>query len=543
MTDQDVFDVNDSAKRCPVMHGPHAAHTAMGSTANQHWWPNQLNLKMLHQNSPKADPMGEDFDYAEEFKTLDLEAVKQDLDRADDRLAGLVARRLRPLRPVLHPHGLAQRRHLPHRRRSRRRRSTARSASHRSTAGRTTCNLDKARRLLWPIKQKYGRKLSWADLHDPDRQRRAGVDGLQDLRLRRRPRGRLGARGGHLLGPRDRPGSATSATPATASSTNPLGAVQMGLIYVNPEGPNGNPDPLASARDIRETFARMAMNDEETVALIAGGHTFGKAHGAADPDELRRSRARGRTDRAAGSRLEEQLRHRQGRRHDHQRSRGCVDPHPDHVGQQLLRHAVRLRMGADTQPGRRAAVDPQESGGRGHRARCPRSVEDTRPDDVHCGHGHEDGPRLRTDLEALPREPRRVRRRLRPGVVQADPPRHGPHRPVPRPGGPRRGADLAGSGPRGRPRADRRGRHRRAQGEGPGVRTEHFRAGVDRMGFGLDVPQQRQARRRQRCPHSPRSAERLGGQQPARAAQDSGRPSKGSEQTSTARARRCRWPT
>ena len=226
--------------------------------------------------------MGEAFDYAKEFKSLDLNAVIKDLRASDDGLAAVVAGRLRPLRCRLfirmawHSAG------------------TYRIADGRGGAGAgqqrfaplnswpDNANLDKARRLLWPIKQKYGRKISWADLMILAGNVALELDGLQDVRFRRRPRRCLGAR-------RDSTGvlRATWLGDERYSGErelqNPLGAVQMGLIYVNPEGPNGNPDPVAAAKDIRETFFRMAMNDEETVALIAGGHTFGKTHGAGDP--------------------------------------------------------------------------------------------------------------------------------------------------------------------------------------------------------------------------------------------------------------------
>ena len=271
-----------SESKCPVLGGSHA-HTAIGTASNQHWWPNQLNLKVLHQNSSLSDPMGQEFNYAEEFKTLDLDALQQDIDAlmttsqdwwpADYGHYGPLF-----IRMAWHSAG------------------TYRIADGRGGGASGTQrfaplnswpdngNLDKARRLLWPIKQKYGRKISWADLMIL-----AGNRALESMGFKT-----LGFAGGRedvwepeediYWGPEDT-WLGDERYSGDRELENPLGAVQMGLIYVNPEGPNGNPDPLAAARDIRETFARMAMNDEETVALIAGGHTFGKTHGAADADE------------------------------------------------------------------------------------------------------------------------------------------------------------------------------------------------------------------------------------------------------------------
>ncbi|MEO7430017.1 MAG: catalase/peroxidase HPI [Acidimicrobiales bacterium] len=264
------------------MHGPHAAHTAVGSTANEHWWPNQLSLKMLNQNSPRVDPMGEDFDYAAEFKTLDLAAVKRDLTElmtssqdwwpADYGHYGPLF-----IRMAWHSAGTY---------RIKDGRGGASTGTQRFAPLNSwpdNGNLDKARALLLPIKQKYGRKLSWADLMVL-----TGNVALESMGFKT-----FGFGGGRAdvwepeediyWGP-ETEWLGDDRYHGDRELEEPLGAVQMGLIYVNPEGPNGNPDPLGSARDIRETFARMAMNDEETVALIAGGHTFGKAHGAGDPD-------------------------------------------------------------------------------------------------------------------------------------------------------------------------------------------------------------------------------------------------------------------
>ncbi len=268
--------------KCPVLGGPHR-HTAVGATANQHWWPNQLNLKILHQNSPLSDPMGKDFNYAEEFKTLDLDALKKDINDlmttsqewwpADYGHYGPLF-----IRMAWHSAGT----YRIHDGRGGAASGTLRFAPLNSWPD--NVSLDKARMLLWPIKQKYGRKISWADLMIF-----TGNCALESMGFKT-----LGFAGGRedvwepeediYWGP-ETTWLGDERYTGDRELENPLGAVQMGLIYVNPEGPNGTPDPLAAARDIRETFGRMAMNDEETVALIAGGHAFGKAHGAADADK------------------------------------------------------------------------------------------------------------------------------------------------------------------------------------------------------------------------------------------------------------------
>ena len=266
--------------KCPFS-GNQLTHTTAGAKGNNDWWPEQLNLGILHQQSSLSNPMGEEFDYAKEFKTLDLDAVVKDLRKlmtdsqewwpADFGHYGPFF-----IRMAWHSAGT----YRIHDGRGGGGRGAQRFAPLNSWPD--NVSLDKARRLIWPIKQKYGRKLSWADLIIL-----TGNVALESMGFKT-----FGFGGGRAdiwepeediyWGPETK-WLGDERYKGDRELENPLGAVQMGLIYVNPEGPNGNPDPIAAARDIRETFARMAMNDEETVALIAGGHTFGKTHGAADP--------------------------------------------------------------------------------------------------------------------------------------------------------------------------------------------------------------------------------------------------------------------
>jgi len=265
--------------KCPVMHGSLTSNSGEG-TSNREWWPNQLNLRILHQNSALSDPMGLGFDYAEAFKKLDLAEVKKDLfalmtDSKEWWPADFGHYGPFFIRMAWHSAGTY---------RTGDGRGGATSGTQRFAPLNSwpdNVNLDKARRLLWPIKQKYGNRLSWADLMIL-----TGNCALESMGFKT-----FGFAGGRadvwepeedIYWGAERTWLDDKRYSGDRDLENPLAAVQMGLIYVNPEGPNGNPDPLASARDIRETFARMAMNDEETVALIAGGHTFGKTHGAGD---------------------------------------------------------------------------------------------------------------------------------------------------------------------------------------------------------------------------------------------------------------------
>ena len=352
--------------------------------------------------------------------------------------------------------------------------------------------------------------------HGPRRQRRARVDGLRDLRLRRRAPRRLGARRGRLLGPR----AGVARRRALHRRPRPRGSPRRrpdGPHLRQPGGPERQPGP--ARRGARHPRDVRPHGDERRGDRRP--HR-GRAHVRQDarrgrPRRVRRRRARGRPAGAAGPRLAQLLPHRQGRGRDHERDRGDLDDHADAVVQQLLRQPVRLRMGADEEPGRRQPVAAEGRRRRGHRPAARRGRADAHPDDADDRPLAALRPRLRADLQALPREPGRARGRVRAGLVQADAPRHGADRPLPRPGGAERGAAVAGPGPEGDARA-RRGRgDRRPEGADPRVGTVGVRARQGGVGVGVDVPRQRQARRRQRGAHPPRAAERLGGQRPGRA--------------------------
>ena len=419
----DALQINDSEQGCPVMHGPNSGHTAVGSTANEHWWPNQLNLRMLHQNSPASSPLDEDFDYAEAFKSLDYAALKSDLtalmtDSQDWWPADYGHYGPFFIRMAWHSAG------------------TYRIEDGRGGGGNGTQrfaplnswpdngNLDKARRLLQPIKQKYGSKISWADL-----MLLAGNVAMESMGLKT-----FGFAGGRAdvwapeediywgpetewLGDKRYSGDRAAREPARRRPDGPH--------LRQPRRPQRQPRPAGVGsrhpRDVRP------HGDERRRDRGAGRR---RPHVRQDArrrrPEPRGPRARGRPDRADGPRLEEQLRHRRGRRHHHQRYRGRLDAHTDHVGQLATSTRCSATTGSSPRARRSQAVEAVEPRGTGHRARRPRPVTPSRAHDDHRRHGAAHGSDLRADLASLPREPRGARRRLRPSLVQVAPPRHGP---------------------------------------------------------------------------------------------------------------------
>ena len=459
---------------------------------------------MLHQHSSLSNPLGEDFDYRTEFEELDVEALKRDLVElmtssqdwwpADfGHYGGLF------IRMSWHAAG------------------TYRVADGRGGGGQgaqrfaplnswpDNANLDKARRLLWPIKQKYGQKISWADLLVF-----AGNVAMESMGFET-----FGFGFGRediwepeeiFWGPEDT-WLGDERYSGERELAGPLGAVQMGLIYVNPEGPNGDPDPVAAARDIRETFARMAMNDEETVALIAGGHTFGKTHGAGPADHV------GPEPEAAP--IEQQ-------------GLGWTSGYGSGKGRDTITSGLEVTwtstptrwsngffenlFGHEWELTESPAGAKQWQAKNGGAATIPDPADGSLarpPDDAHDRSRAPLRPGVRADLAPVPRAPGRVRRGVREGLVQAAPPRHGTAAALPRAVGPRAAA-LAGPGARGRSRADRRGGRRGAQADDPRLGDLDLAAGRDRVvGSGV-VPRHRQARRRERRAPPPRTAEGLG---------------------------------
>ncbi len=387
--------------KCPFSGGA-LKHTEAGATTNAAWWPNQLNVKILHQHSNLSNPLGEAFNYAEAFKSLDLEAVIKDLhalmtDSQDWWPADYGHYGPLFIRMAWHSAG------------------TYRVADGRGGAGHgnqrfaplnswpDNVNLDKARRLLWPIKQKYGDKLSWADLMIL-----AGNCALESMGFKT-----FGFGGGRediwepeediYWGP-EAEWLGDKRYSGDRELENPLAAVQMGLIYVNPEGPNGNPDPVASGRDVRETFARMAMNDYETVALTAGGHTFGKCHGAGPATHV------GPEPEAAG--IEEQglgwkSSFGSGKGGDQIGSglEGGWTPTPTQWDNSYLNMLFGNEWELDKEPGRRLAVDTEGGNRRQSRAGRRRRVEAGADHHDHRGHVDAHGPGLRADCATFPEEP------------------------------------------------------------------------------------------------------------------------------------------
>ncbi len=517
---------------------PFSGNDSKPVTENRSWWPNGLRLDLLNQHSSKSDPLASTFNYREEFQKLDYEALKKDLrelmtDSQDWWPADFGNYGPQFIRMSWHSAG------------------TYRLSDGRGGAGRgqqrfaplnswpDNVNIDKSRRLLWPIKQKYGQKISWADLLIL-----TGNVALENMGFRTF---------GFAAGREDtwEPDLDVSWGTETAwlahrpleKFEQHLGATEMGLIYVNPQGPDANGDPVSAAEFIRETFARMAMDDEETVALIGGGHTFGKTHGAA-PESHKGSEPEAADMEAQGLGWVSNYGTGSGKDTVGSGLEVTWTQTPAAVEQFLLRKPLQVRVGADEEPGWRHPV-----GGQGCRGCHPgrvRSVEEAQAHDADHRPVAALRPALREDIASFSRAPAGLRRCLRPRLVQADPSRYGPALALFGTGGAERRADLAGPGARRRSSADQQRGRRRAQSQGSGFGPDGLRTCRHCVGLGLDFPRRRQARRRQWRPHPSRSGKGLGGQ-PARAtgqgAQGSGRHPVGVQSRARAAARRSHSPT
>ncbi len=475
---------------------------------NKDWWPNQLDLSVLHNHSHLSNPLEEDFHYAEEFKSLDVEALKRDLIAlmttsqdwwpADYGHYGPLF-----IRMTWHAAG------------------TYRIADGRGGGGEgqqrfaplnswpDNANLDKARRLLWPLKKKYGQKISWADLLVL-----AGNVAMESMGFKT-----FGFGFGRpdvwepedlFWGPEDT-WLGDERYSGDRELAKPFGAVQMGLIYVNPEGPGGKPDPKAAARDIRETFARMAMNDEETVALIVGGHSFGKTHGAApavanvgpEPE------AAALEDQGIGWKNK----YGSGKGADTITSglEGAWTNNPTKWDNGFLENLFKYEWELTESPAGAKQWKPKNPEAQGTVPDAHDPKKRHAPMMLTTDLSLKVDPIYATDREALLRAPGPARRRLRPGLVQAAPPRHGAARAVSGALGPGAAA-VAGPRPARRSRAGRRAGRRGPQEDDSRFGTLHPGSRLDGLERGRQLPRHGQARRCQRRPNPPRTAEELGGQ-------------------------------
>ena len=390
---------------CP-MKGDARRARCLGGT-NQDWWPEALPLDMLHQDGGSPDPMGADFDYAEAFKQLDYQALKADLTA--------LMTDSKPWWPADYGHYgpfmIRMAWHAAGTYRTADGRGGANSGQQRFAPLNSwpdNGNLDKARRLLWPIKQKYGKHISWADLFILAGNVAIEIMGGPVFGFGGGRKDVFEAEGDIYWGAEEKwvnEGAKTRISRGPRLELeDPLAAIQMGLIYVNPEGPGGNPDPLQSARDMKATFERMAMNHEETVALTAGGHTFGKAHGAGDRRHGRRgARRRDITLQGLGWLSGDERRHR--RAHHHQRHRRRVGRTRRPSGRRIISACCSTMTMSWSLARRRAAVAAGQPEGRGHGAGRARSLQARADDDDHRRHGAEDGPRIPRDFGEVPQRP------------------------------------------------------------------------------------------------------------------------------------------